>query len=240
MKILSAIHWRTDAAAAIRYSPLLLKHVGSKRGQLLLAVVCVRGGGQEGTDMADRLIGEAGVWFEQNYMEIMWKNHSLRRVRRGLALLLDGVGTGRRDGAAYSGDGRAASISLALLLIWKKKYITMQCGEAGVYRLAGRPPRGKLPSAKCRPAHIDRASQRRRKPRTLVLYTGCLRRKTGFLLCGDGFIRGVSHRQLHEALYPAAMKSEEQMTKRLAGIADYVTAKSGPADMAALYVATTK
>jgi len=61
-------------------------------------------------------------------------------------------------------------------------------------------------------------------------------RKQGILLCSNNFITKLSKSQIDEALRPSEFCQESQITKRLAGIADYVRRKGEEDGQAAIYV----
>ena len=231
MKIVSAVYWRAGLHNDANCNSVLLKIAEAKQNNFILAIVC-RGIDPSTGDIASGyLVEEMMKWYDRHHFMIMLHHKSIRAVKRSLTSALKAVHV---DLVRY-GEKREIGLgaSLVLLAVWRNKYVIMHLGEEEGYKYK-RFPRGKT---------FDRLSQSNKRyfsetpsfmsPKARY---GRIRSGEGILLCSRNFLAQLSDRQACDALKPAGLRKEHQISRRLASIADHAGRNGDGWDGSAIYI----
>ncbi|MDR2547849.1 MAG: hypothetical protein LBC96_10205 [Lachnospiraceae bacterium] len=241
MKILSAVSWSNNDDGnnnRVNRTSLLLRHTDCRRGSLLVAMLCHGGQNDGGMGIEDPMLIATGylveqvkLWYEHNYLQIIYRNKPLSYIKNSLCSLLRVTEQDLWEYLLHENTRREQcelGIGFSIMIIWRRKYITLQSGEAKIRLFKSRP----------RNSFVDRLSQLSSSKRSRLLtmrkkkvkrgrhiltpniiHKGSLRRGVGFLISDSGFGKRLSLNKLEEALNPVELRSESQISKRLAAIA---------------------
>ncbi|MCL2050445.1 MAG: hypothetical protein FWG91_01740 [Lachnospiraceae bacterium] len=248
MKIHSAVYWQTGLHNEANYNSVLLKIAESKKGTFLLALVSAGDKDSKGEIASGYVAEEMAKWFEKFYLLVIIKNKSMGWLKKNLVKALKKI---HADLIHYRQNKNNKNLnlgaSLILLVVWRKKYITLQLGEAEAYKFrrffpyrrvdrAGqfRPdkPTGRLGKDLGKDLEFCLAGN----PFTPAIHYGKIKPLDGFLLCDSSFLKRLSKSQINEALKPKALLGESQIAKRLSDIADHAKQKGAAEKQAAIYL----
>jgi len=246
MKILSAVHWCAGLHNATKSSSVMLKIAESKRGNFVMGLVACGEKQGDGEIASGYLVEEMAKWFEFYHLLIIMQNKSLYWIKRKLILALKNI---HGDLIRYCEKrGRRLGVSYILYVMWGGKYVTLQLGEAEMYKFgrwcvlkrkvnADREgwfgEKSVVGDVVIREEENDFGKRGFMMPK--VRY-GNVRKGEGILLCNGDFTKHLSKKKLREALKPKELRNEMQIRKRLDGIADYVGRKVGDGECVAVYI----
>ena len=239
MKILSSVYWHVGLHNNTNPNSVLLKLAEKKRENLVFALVCDGAVTKEygltrteavsdaGEIASGYVVEEMAKWFELHYLYILLKKKSVRWIKRKIMSELSRI---KADLDCYGEKkGINIDISFVLFVSMSKRYAIIHFGETEAYRF------GRF--AGCRrvmgfeggfgEGERERAEGRRggkdndRPSQSIKWKTGKTKRGQGFLLCSSDYLLGLSKQKMKEVLKPSELRSEQQIRKRLSGIADY-------------------
>jgi serine/threonine protein phosphatase PrpC len=130
MKILSSVYWRAGQPPLVNSDSLLLIEAASRKGPLLLALVC---DGASAT-ATGYMVEELRDWHNRCHLPIILGGKPLRWIKKSLAATL-----ARLAGELAAQGERADGYSL--LVLWAGRYLLMQSGTARAYLCQGQAAR---------------------------------------------------------------------------------------------------
>lgn len=234
MKIVSEIYWDRGKREKNQDS-VLLEQVITVRGRILLAAVCDGIGGlSEGETASGFILEKLLQHFYEQILPLLVRRRGTKAVRRSILRCFWRMNKALN---AY-GESRECKLgsTVSLLLVWRRNYLVVHLGDSRVYQF-----QGKNKSKKLTEDHSDGKNGLTKcmgsfPYQTPDILTGKVLRKTGFLLCSDGFFHCLTESRLTESLNPREVISEEQIEKRLCRLAEY-DRKLGEGDnISAVYV----
>jgi serine/threonine protein phosphatase PrpC len=214
LKILSAVYWRAGLHNVANPNSVMLKAVKSNKDTFLIALICTGGkNSSAGAILSGYVVEEMAEWFDRFHLSVVSRGKSIYWIKRRLMEALKIVNGDLFEYGEKNKINPAAS--LAVLIVWRRKYVILQLGEVRAYRFK------RLFGFKM----IERK----------IRY-GKIRRGQGILICSNNFLTKLSKTQIYEALKPAGLRKEHQIRKRLEAIVDYSERRGGDREQAAIYV----
>lgn len=234
MKIVSGIYWDKGKRETNQDS-LLLEQVVTSRGRVVLAAVSDGIGGLSEGETASGYIMETLLGnFYRQLLPLIGKGRGRRALQRSILRCFSGMNKALNE----YGNSRELKLgaTVSLLLIWRNHYLTAHLGDSRIYRLTA--------EGKSRRLTEDHSDGRNGLTRCMGSFpyqipdisAGRIRRKTGFLLCSDGFYHFLSPVRLREMLGPGEVALEEQIEKRLRQLSEYAIAQGERDNISALYL----
>lgn len=234
MKMVSGIYWDRGNREKNQDS-VLVEQVLTVRGRILLAVVCDGIGGLSEGETASGFILEKLLWhFYEQIISLLKRRKGKKALQRSILRCFWKINKALN---AY-GESRECKLgsTVSLLLVWRRNYLVAHLGDSRIYRLYG-----KNKSKKLTKDHSDGKNGLTKclgsfPYQTPDILTGKMQRKTGFLLCSDGFFHCLTENRLAESLSPREITSEEQIEKRLCRLAEYDRQQGEGDNISAVYV----
>lgn len=229
----SGVYWDKGGRANNQDS-LILEQVMTGKGSVVLAVVCDGIGGLKEGEIASGFACEKlQKCFYEEVLLLISKCRNRKTITRCLCRCIYDIAEGlRRYGKSMQEE---LGTTVSLLLIWKNRYLILHLGDSRVYFLKKK----KI---------TQLTHDHRRRPNMLIKCLGSFAyqmpdirygkamRRTGFLLCSDGFYHFPDKELLAEICNPEEMESEEIIRKRLKELAVYGLKKGEQDNMTAVYV----
>ncbi len=217
MHIISGVYWDKGMRNNNQDS-LMLEQVYTKRGRIVLAAVSDGIGGLcEGETASGFIIERLLFQFYQEILTLIQKQKGKRALEKSLLRCFYELNQ------VMNRYGKSKEIQLGatvtILLIYGRNYIVMHLGDSRGYLL------GKNRSLiQITTDHTDAFGRLTSclgsfAYRCPDIKTGKIKRKTGFLLCTDGFYHYLKKAMLQEILEPGEIVTEEQIEKRLKQLA---------------------
>lgn len=234
MKIISGIYWDRGKRETNQDS-VLVEQVVTVRGRVLLAAVCDGIGGlSEGETASGFILEKLLQNFYEQIVPLFLRRRGKRALKRSLLRCFWRMNKALR---AY-GESRECRLgsTVSLLLVWQKSYLVAHLGDSRVYKI-----QGKNKSKKLTEDHSDGKNGLMKcmgsfSYQTPDMLIGKIRRKTGFLLCSDGFFHCLTEKRLAESLNPREITSEEQIERRLYRLSEYDRKQGEGDNISAVYV----
>ena len=233
MHIISGIYWDRGMRQNNQDS-LMLEQVYTRKGRVLLALVSDGIGGLSEGDTASGLILEQVLLsFYQDILKLLREHRGRKMLEKSIFRCFYELNQMMNHYGKKKEIGLGATVTL--LLIYKRKYLLFHLGDSRCYQIG-------LNHVK--QLTVDHADH-------LGRLTGCLgsfayrspdvirgrvKRKTGFLLCTDGFYHYLDHKMMKEALNPQEIEAEEQIEKRLRQMALYGMKQGEKDNVSAVYI----
>ena len=233
MKMISGIYW-DRGKRTVNQDSLVLEQVLTSKGRVLFAAISDGIGGLSEGEVASGFIMEKLLAnFYQQILPLIGGSRGYRAIRRSILRCLF------ETGQALQKYGTSKEISLgatiSLLLVIKNRYLAIHLGDSRIYRLKDRGLK-----------QITRDHSREGNILTKCLgsfdyqypdiYVGRVGRKSGFLLCSDGFFHYLKENALKELLSPKEISTEEQINRRLKELASRNIKQGENDNISAIYV----
>lgn len=232
MKICSGIYW-DQGRREVNEDSLALIQVMTDRGRVVFALVSDGIGGLEEGETASGYIAEKLVEiFYKQIMSLIGRRKGKRSIKKSILRCLYGV---RQELVRYAAEREIRlGATVSVLLIWKRKYLIFHLGDSRIYLLGRK---------KTRLLTMDHSDGGNGLLKCLGSFPfqypdisfGRIGGKKGFLLCTDGFFRRMDQTSF-EMLTPAEVGEDEQIEKRLQGIAASSLKKGETDNMTAVYI----
>lgn len=232
MKVISGIYW-DRGKRDFNQDSLLLQQAMTSRGRMLLAVVSDGIGGLEEGEKASGYIAEMlAENFYRHVVPVMGRGKGKNGLRRNFLRCFYEINEALK---AY---GRERDLKLgatvSLVFVWRKNYGIFHLGDSRIYLFR----RGRI-----RMLTRDHSDDGRGLTKCLGSFPfqapdiqfGRLGRRSGFLLCTDGFYRMLGLSEL-EILLPGEIDLEEQIERRLRELAGAALKKGEADNMSAVYL----
>ncbi len=233
MHIISGIYWDKGLRENNQDS-LMLEQVYTRKGRVLLALVSDGIGGLEEGETASGLILEQFLQtFYQDVLRLLGKNKGRKILEKSICRCFYELSHMMNNYGKKKGIRLGATVTL--LLIYKRKYLLFHLGDSRCYQIM----RKKL--KKLTEEHSDALGRLMGclgsfAYRTPDVRFGYIKRKSGFLLCTDGFYHFQNEAILKELLTPVEIESEIQIEKRLRQLALYGMKQGEKDNVSAVYV----
>ncbi len=232
MKIISGVYW-DKGKRSVNQDSISLQQVMTSRGRVCLALISDGIGGlTEGENASGYIAEQLTEKFYRQTISLIAKGKGRKTVERSLLRCFQEVCEELKRYATEREIKLGATVSL--LLIWKRKYLICHLGDSRIYRcMAGKQVL----------LTTDHSDGRNGLTRCLGsfpfqkpdIYSGRMIRKTGFLLCSDGFYRRMGSEEL-QMLSPKEISGEVQIEKRLHEIGGAGLARGETDNMSAVYI----
>lgn len=234
MRYLTDVYWYRGRTADRNQDSVLLQQVLTRRGRVLLAIVCDGMGGIScGGEASGYAAEQFRKWFYTELFAMIRKNKRYWVMRRSLDRLVYHMQGQLKRYAAQ--ENISMGTTMTVLVVWEKTWLLWHLGDSRAYRLRGRRMEqlttdhahdvGKL--TKCLGSFGYFVPQHR---------MGVLRPGDGILLCTDGFRRCVSGQELQEVMNPREIAGEEQIGRRLREIGETCMKRGERDNLSAVYV----
>lgn len=232
MKVLTGVYWGAGAVKEINEDSIALEQVVTSRGRVVLALVCDGIGGLPQGEVASGYVAEEAVkWFYQRGVKLIGAGKGWRQIRKSLLYRLGAV---KREMLRYGKrNGLQMGSTMSLLLLWRHRYQIFHLGDSRIY-LCQRKIR-QLTSDHGNGRELNRCigSFRGQKP---DVFGGKFYKKSGFLLCSDGFRNRIEPAQLAEIFMPRKINTEVQIEARLREVAEYDMKQGEQDNISAIYL----
>lgn len=233
MKMISDVYWDRGERLSNQDS-LVLEQVLTARGRVLLAAVSDGIGGlSEGEVASGFILEKLRTDFYRQLLPLIVKKRGWRAVRRGILRCLFETS----QALSKYGISRELSLgaTLSMVLVAGNRYLAVHLGDSRIYRLKDREIKqitadhsgGGGAVTKCLGSFAFQYPD---------IYTGRIGRRTGLLLCSDGFYRRLSEALLKEILSPAEISGEEMIGKRLRELACHGMKQGEKDNISAVYI----
>lgn len=233
MKIISGVFW-DRGNRDVNQDSLVLEQVLTSRGRVLLAAVSDGIGGLSEGEVASGFILEKLLTnFYQQILPLIGRGKGGRAIRRSiLRCFFESSQTLEKYGISKE---ISLGATISVLLVVKNRYLMFHLGDSRIYEL-------KVNKLK----QITRDHSQGGNALTKCLgsfpyqypdiYTGYIRKKTGFLLCSDGFSHFLKEDTFVQMLSPKEISGEEQIGRRLREIAHHHLRQGEQDNISAVYV----
>lgn len=196
-------------------------------------MICDGIGGLSEGEMASGYTAEKITeWFYETGLAMLRRRNGRKRVLRSILRMFSGMQEEMAEYARRKGIQLGSGVTL--LLLWGNRYLIFHLGDGRAYLC-----RRKIRQLTC--DHSDGRGVLSKCLSSLFwqkpdILQGRIGRKSGFLLCTDGFRHHVNRRQLEEAFRPGEIKEERQIRRRLREIGEYSRKKGEKDDISAIYI----
>lgn len=209
MQIRTGVYWSVGARCGKNQDSLSLQHVMLRKGECLLAVVCDGIGSLAQSEEASGYVVRSMTdWFYHEGKELIYRNRSkeivLLALQRRFIQIQEHLKTFQQSQNIQTGT------TCSGILIVRNRYYLMHIGDSRIYRIRN----SKVPFCrrKYRAEHMtedDRDASGfllkclgMRGQDRVILESGRIKRRTGFLLCTDGFYDGNEDDRIGQVLGP--------------------------------------
>ena len=211
MKIISGVYW-DKGKRSVNQDSISLQQVMTSRGRVCLALISDGIGGLlEGENASGYITERLTENFYRQVITLIASRKGEKVVERSLLRCFYGV---CEEIGKYAGERDIKlGATVSLLLIWKRKYLICHLGDSRIYLCK------KEKQVLITKDHSDGRNGLTRCLGSFPyqrpdVYKGRIIRRSGFLLCTDGFYRMMESKEL-QMLLPREISSEEQIEKRL-------------------------
>lgn len=209
MRMHTGVYWSAGSEHAANQDSLSLQHIKLRKGECLLAVVCDGIGSLACSQEAGALaVRQMTDWFYQEGKELICENSAkemiLLALQRQFYQIQENLTTFQQTQNIRTGT------TLTGLLLVRNRYYLMHIGDSRIYHIENRKnPFAKL-HVKVRCMTTDDTNSQGCLLKCLgmagedrvFLNTGKIKKRTGFLLCTDGFCYGNEKLRIGQALGP--------------------------------------
>ena len=212
----------------------MLEQVYTRKGRVLFALISDGIGGLKEGETASGLILEQFLQiFYQDILNLLSKQKGRKILGKSIFRCFYELNQMMNDYGKKKGIRLGATVTL--LLIYGRKYLLFHLGDSRCYQIV------KKRVKKLTVDHSDEAGRLTGclgsfAYRTPDVRWGYIKRKSGFLLCTDGFYHFQKEAMIKEVLAPAENESEVQIEKRLRQLALYGMKQGEKDNVSAVYV----
>ncbi len=234
MKIVSGVYW-DQGGRSINQDSLTFQQVLTCQGRVALAVVSDGIGGLMRGEIASGFITEKLVEnFYGQLVSLVGRRRGKRAIKNSLLRCFHSMNEELRRYGEREEFRLGATVSL--LFVWKKRYMIFHLGDSRIYL--------------CRKGRMKLLTEDHSAPDGGLLKCmgsfpfqypavsfGRLRKKSGFLLCTDGFYRTFGE-EAPQVLAPEEVNREEQIERRLRELGRSAGRKGEQDNLSAIYLTT--
>ena len=234
--MISGVYW-DQGCRQVNQDSVLLQQAVTGRGRVLMAAVSDGIGGLTEGEVASGYITERLIEnFYRQILPIAARGKGKEALKRSLLRCFYDCGVQlKRYGY---GKDILLGATISVLLLWGRQYLILHLGDSRIYRWRGGPGRrGEARQLTC--DHSDKGGGLTKCVGSFpfqypdILF-GHLSRKSGFLLCTDGFYRKAGYEEF-KLLAPGEIDGEEQIYKRLKMIAAQSMKRGEKDNISAVY-----
>ena len=233
MEVMSGFYW-DSGKKEINQDSVLVEQVNTGKGRILLAAVSDGIGGLPAGEVASGFLMERlQQHFYGEILPLIRKGKSPKKIRHSFfRCLYETVGMLQK----YA-DSREISLgaTLSVLLLMKRRYLILHVGDSRIYEIRKKRIRQLTEDHRGEGNILTRCMGSFPMSEVYVRF-GRYHKKTGFLLCSDGFWGRAAEELLREMLDPAEILTEEQIQKRLSEIGSYGKRQGERDNLSAIYV----
>lgn len=236
LKILSAVYW-DQGGRTVNQDSITLQQVMTAKGRVMMAAVSDGIGGLEEGENASGYITERLI---ENFYAQMVPLVGRRKGKRVLMKSLLRCFCDINENLKRYGKDKDIQLgaTISLLFVWRRQYVIMHLGDSRIYFWSSY----RLLKGRIKMLTEDHSDGSSRLSKCMGSFPfqypdvrfGRLKRKSGFLLCTDGFYRRMGVEALN-ALAPGEISSEEQIYRRLREIAAASFKKGEEDNLSAVY-----
>lgn len=233
MKMISNVYW-DRGNRTVNQDSLVLEQVLTSKGRVLFAAVSDGIGGLSEGEVASGFILEKLLTnFYQQILPLIGRGKGRKAIERSILRCF--FETSEALGKYGISRGVSLGATISLLLLVKNRYLAVHLGDSRIYRLK---------AGKVRQITRDHSQGGNAVTKCLGsftyqypdVFTGYVGKKSGFLLCSDGFFHFLQEEDLKEMLSPAEISGEEQISRRLKDIAAHNIRQGEQDNISAIYV----
>ena len=234
MRLISGVYWDRGRREENQDS-LVLEQVYTRRGRVLLAAVSDGIGGlPEGETASGFIVEKLLETFYQQALPLIGRGKGKRALQR--CLLRCFFETNQLLNQYAAGKGIRLGATVSVLLIWRREFPVGHLGDSRIYLLSRRQRIRQLTQD-----HSDGGSGLLKCLGSFPYQrpdfsAGRILRKSGFLLCSDGFFHCLDKGILAEILRVEETGGEEQIGKRLKELAGLGIRQGETDNSTALYI----
>ncbi len=237
MEAMSGFYWDCGKKE-INQDSVLIEQVNTGRGRILLAAVSDGIGGLPAGEVASGFLMERlQQHFYGEILPLIRKGKGLRNIRRSFSrCLYETVGMLQQYAESQE---ISLGATLSVLLLMKGQYLILHVGDSRIYGIEKKRIRQLTEDHRGEGNVLTRCMGSFPMSEVYVRY-GRYRKKSGFLLCSDGFWSRASGELLQEMLSPSEIFTEEQIQKRLSELGGYGKKQGEKDNLSAVYVLLKK
>lgn len=232
MRVISGIYW-DKGRRSIYQDSLLLQQAMTLRGRVILAVVSDGIGGlEEGEKASGCIVEKLMENYYDHMISLVARGKGRKNLKRNFLRCFWEINQALK---VYGGERDIKlGATVSLMFVWKRNYGIVHLGDSRIYLYQKGRIKALTRDHSCGGGGLTRCLGSFPFQRPDIQF-GRLRRKTGVLLCTDGFYRRLEPAQLN-VLLPKEMEREEQVEKRLRGLAAAALRKGETDNMSAVYL----
>lgn len=233
MKMISSVYW-DRGNRTVNQDSLVLEQVLTSKGRVLFAAVSDGIGGLSEGEVASGFILEKLLTnFYQQILPLIGRGKGQKAIERSILRCF--FETSEALGKYGASRGVSLGATISLLLLVKNRYLAVHLGDSRIYRLK---------AGKVRQITRDHSQGGNAVTKCLGsftyqypdVFTGYVGKKSGFLLCSDGFFHFLQEENLKEMLSPEEISGEEQISRRLKDLAAHNIRQGEQDNISAIYV----
>ncbi|MCM1038175.1 MAG: serine/threonine-protein phosphatase [Roseburia sp.] len=231
-----SVYWEKGPVRSVNQDSLVVLQALTLRGRVMMAAVCDGMGGMDAGEYASGyLTEELTTWFYDGLLKMIAGKKPLWVIRRSAERKIYQVESRLRRYADKR--GLALGTTMSLLVLWEKKYLLWHLGDSRIYRLSG----GKKNRISLLTKdHVQGNNMLTKCVGSFGFFMpdfrmGTVRKNEAFLLCSDGFWRGMQMREFGEMLSPKQM-NKERCDRRLREIGQALMRRGEEDNLSAVYV----
>lgn len=232
MKVISGVYW-DKGRRRVNQDSLLLQQAVTRKGRVLLAAVSDGIGGlEEGETASGCIVEKLMENYYDHMISLIARGKGRNALKRNFLRCFCEINQALK---VYGGEREIKlGATVSLLFVWKRNYGIFHLGDSRIYQCK----RGEI-----RALTRDHSIGGRGITKCLGSFPfqypdiqfGRIGRRTGFLLCTDGFYRMLEPAQLG-ILLPGEVDREEQVERRLRELAAAALRRGETDNMSAVYL----
>ena len=235
MRILSGVYW-DQGKRAVNQDSVARQQVMTNRGKvLIMAVSDGIGGLQEGETASGYITEQLIEVFYKEIVSLVVRGKGKKALKKSMLRCFYHINVKLNDYGSSNHIQLGATVSLAL--IWGRSYMIFHLGDSRIYLF-----RSHLRKESIRLLTRDHSDGGSGLTKCMGSFPfqypdiqfGRLHGKSGFLVCTDGFYRTMNRETL-QTLSIQDIESEEQIYKRLKGMAAVALKKGEKDNLSAVY-----
>ncbi len=252
MHYMTAVYWDRGSVLTCNQDSVAVQQVLTGRGRILMAAVCDGMGGlQQGEVASGYMIERLQEWFYGFLLRAVQKKKPYWVIRRSLDRLVYHA----QEQLKLYGEREQAALgtTMSVLILWEDIYLIWHLGDSRIYHMcsrkrhsgrrnAGNRHGGRQMVAEC--MTVDHAKGRNQLTKCVGSFgyfrpyfrMGTLKAGDGLLICSDGFCHHVTEKELADILYPAQLREEWQMERRLREIGKACMKRGERDNLSAVYI----
>lgn len=234
--MISGVYW-DQGAGQVNQDSVALQQVMTSRGRVMMAVVSDGIGGLKEGEVASGYITERLIEnFYEKMVPLTAKGKGKEAIKKSVLRCLYDI----NENLKSYGKGKDVLLgaTISLLFVWGRRYMIMHLDDSRIYRYHS----GKFHKGGIRQLTRDHSDGGCRLSKCMGSFPfqspdaafGRVFKKSGFLLCTDGFYRKMSN-EIFKVLAPGDIESEEQIYIRLREIGAEMLKRGEKDNLSAVY-----